>query len=323
MSNIALSQDLVTALSALNRLSSVLGEGVDVGDDQAQRIVNALNQIEGITSIISDLEDDVEFAEPANPLPEPMDKTLYSIGETCLLIDPFDNYRVFTLYRDYKDQTAPTLDVSGQKLYLVFKQNNKEIRIPEYETFSPYVKIDKMHGQVLFKINKKYATDLMTFTNRVFYITRVYETYNSTTDETVTSDEEVIYSGYWADRNRMRESNLTQTVEDLKETITQKNEIIEGLGHTITDLVNQNEEYLEQVKGLQSEFDNLQKEYDEMVEQLNDEYGGFLDSMNNANIGELVDSKSVLINYENADQETRDYLDKLSAANDYEETIRS
>lgn len=314
MSSISLTQDLISAINALNRLSSVLLEGAEMDDEQTMKITSALDQINNVTSVISDLEDDVDNGIVAEPMPDAVDKTLYGIGETCLLLDPFDNYRVFNLYKDPNDPTSPMLDVSGQKLYLVFKHNNKEIRIPEYETFSPYIKIDKVNGQVLFKINKKQAIDIMSLNSRVFYITRVYESYNSTTDEVVTSDEEVIFSGYWGDRNTTKESNLTQVVEDLRDAVAQKNEIIDGLGNTIADLVNTNQQYLEEKNKALEDLEKLQQEYDELNEMINDNYGTILDAIERGAQGRLIDSRAVMVNYEGADQETKDFFDRLSSS---------
>ena len=49
----------------------------------------------------------------------------------------------------------------GQKLYIVFRQGSREIRIPEYSTDTFNIKIDKSKGQVLFKITKKQVEEII------------------------------------------------------------------------------------------------------------------------------------------------------------------
>ena len=101
---------------------------------------------------------------------------VYGKGDVCLKINPFDNFRLFTLYEDWRNDDRKPLDLSGnQKLYLVFKSKNKEIRIPEYDTIDSNYTVDKVNGQVLFKISKKNAVDILAMNTNIFYITRIYE----------------------------------------------------------------------------------------------------------------------------------------------------
>ena len=87
---------------------------------------------------------------------------VYGKGDVCLKINPFDNYRMFTLYEDWRSDDRKPIDISnGQKIYLVFKSKNKEIRIPEYDTVESGYSVDKVNGQVLFKISKKNAIDIL------------------------------------------------------------------------------------------------------------------------------------------------------------------
>lgn len=237
----------------------------------------------------------------------------YALGETCLLIDPFDNYRVFTLFTNNPENPDERFDVTGQKVYLVFKHNNKEIRIPEIESYNPELDLNRANGQVLFKINKKQATDIMSLNSRTFYITRVYETYNSTSDAPVTSDEEVIYSGYWGDRNRIKESNLTSYIEGLEEELKKKNEIIQGMTNTISDLVKENSELYQQRDDDQEKYDELQKQYDEFRAMVEEAYPGFNDIYFQENKGTLIDSKTFVVDYQNADEGMQGYFDSLAS----------
>lgn len=243
------------------------------------------------------------------------DEIKYAIGETCLLIDPFDNYRSFTLYTNDPDNPAypnDRLDVTGQTLYLVFKHNNKEIRIPEYQTFNPELDFDRTQGEVLFKITKKQATDIMSLNSRTFYITRVYETYNSTSDAPITSDEEVIYSGYWGDRNKTKETNFSSAIDDLKEEIEKKNEIIQGLTNTISELLQNYTDIQNDLKEREDAYDDLKKEFEDFRNAVEETYPGISDTfIDGANVGELIDSKTVLIDYQHADEGTQGYFEEL------------
>lgn len=313
--DVSLTQDLISGTYVLNRLQNIFSQDVQINDVQTKQIGSALSSLNELVDVLDILENGMESVDAKIELPGPSNERIYSIGETCLLIDPFDNYRLFRLYTDFENRIP--LDISdGQKLYLVFRYNNREIRIPEYETFSPYITVDKVNGQVLFKINKKQATDILGFKNKVFYVTRVYETYNPATETVVSSDEEVIFSGYWADRNREKESNLMQRIIELQEKLEQKDLVIETMTETIADLANQNAEYAESQMETQAALDDIQKQYDDLCAQLEEAYPGITSALTGGNIGELIDSQTVLIDYSNADAETVGYLDKVTQLQD-------
>ena len=47
---------------------------------------------------------------------------VYGKGDICLKLNPFDNFRLFTLYEDWRSDDRKPIDLSnGQKIYLVFK----------------------------------------------------------------------------------------------------------------------------------------------------------------------------------------------------------
>ena len=52
---------------------------------------------------------------------------VYGKGDICLKLNPFDNFRLFTLYEDWRSDDRKPIDLSnGQKIYLVFKSKKKE-----------------------------------------------------------------------------------------------------------------------------------------------------------------------------------------------------
>lgn len=301
--------NLSESLATLNKLSDIIyRDDIDIDDleDYEDRINTILNSVKGINSIVDDIKDDLNIdTDDAEDVQLSSDYK-YSIGETCLLLDPFDNYRIFSLY-DSQDTNSKPLDLSdGQKLYLVFKQGSKEIRIPEYEIDSSYISIDKKNGQVLFKITKKQATDIMNLKNNSFYITRIYETYNSMTDSIISSDEEVLFSGYWADRNSEKETNLRETIDGLKSLLEQRDTAMQSMVDSINKLVEENTKLAEQVEEL--------KKYQETVDDLVDK--GIIDSDGQTTplIGEILDSKTVIIDYnnDNISDETKTIIDDIT-----------
>lgn len=264
-----------------------------------------LTQIETVLvntdTLVSDDDEDEETSTTNDiTIDGDSDDHLYQIGETPLLIDPFDNYRLFTLYKDYSDPTTP-LDLSdGATLYLVFKYNSKEIRIVEFTPDNPYINVDKTNGQVLFKITKKQASDIMSLKNHVFYITRVYTTYDSASNTQISSDEEVIYSGYWADRTSENQTTLTETITNLKEAITARDSLIEDLQATISSLIEQNTDYATQVEELTTELENSQTEIKELA---GDSTG--------ASEGELLDPNTVVVTYQ-GDINSEDFVEEVT-----------
>lgn len=301
--------NLSESLSTLNKLSDIIYRGdIDIDDlkDYEDRINTILNSVKGIDSIVADIKEDLNIDTDDSETVQLSSDYKYSIGETCLLLDPFDNYRIFSLY-DSQDTNGKPLDLSdGQKLYLVFKQGSKEIRIPEYEIDSSYISIDKENGQVLFKITKKQVSDIMNLKNNSFYITRIYETYNSMTDSIVSSDEEVLFSGYWADRNSEKETNLRETIDGLKSLLEQRNTAMQSMVDSINKLVEDNTKLAEQVEEL--------KKYKDTVGDLVDK--GVIDNDGHATplIGEILDSKTVIIDYNNdkVSDETKTIIDDVT-----------
>lgn len=308
-----LNANLITVIDILNRLSNAISS-VDATDDQVDQLNILLEDFtSSITGTVTELEDEIDDEESESvDIPEVSSDYYYGIGETCLLLDPFDNYRVFNLYTDYTSKTP--LDLSdGQKLYIVFRNGSKEIRVEEFTDYSSNINIDKANGQVLFKITKKQAQDIMNLKNNVFYITRVYETYNATTDAYVTSDEEVLFSGYWVERTEGNESKYKQMIESLQELLEERTAAMQAMVDTINSLVTQNTEYAEQITTLKSEMETLQSEYDDLCSKIEEMGEGLLETLTGEGAtGEIIDSQTILVNYADADDETKTYLDKIT-----------
>lgn len=187
--------------------------------------------------------------------------TVYGKGDVCLKISPFDNFRKFTLYENWKNNDRKTINISsGQKLFLVFKTKKKEIRIPEYNTTNSGITIDKVNGEVLFKISKKNAIDILSLDDKTFYITRVYETTDMTGDNVTSSDEEVIYTGQWKDESSASIEDYTSKIKTLLNTLNERNQQISNLQASNAALMEQNVNLATQIEDLKNINNSLSSE---------------------------------------------------------------
>lgn len=315
--------DKLTEISSLlSRLSQILSQGFELTEEQDQSVQNLLSKFEdgtkisNLTNIVTDLEEDYVIEQEPEDI-QTSDIYYYGIGETCLLLDPFDNYRLFTLYKDYG--TKEPLDISdGQTLYLIFRNGSKEVRIKEYKEFGPYINIDREKGQVLFKITKTQVNDVFNMRSRDFFITRIYETYDPVTDSLISSDEEVIYSGFWAERNEEKESRLRQMIEQLQDLLDQRTAALEQMVQSINELVEQNTTLSERNQELEKEIVNVTNEYNKFKDEVENSAPGLMDAIQGEMSGhkaEIIDSQTILIDYSKADDDTRDKLDKITGSN--------
>jgi len=198
-----------------------------------------------------------------------VNSTIYGKGDVCLKLNPFDNFRLFTLYENWKSDDRTPLDLSnGQKIYLIFKSKNKEIRIPEYDLIDSEYTVDKVNGQVLFKISKKNAIDILAMDTRVFYITRVYEVTDYTGDKVVSSDEEVLYTGLWKDESENTVDNYTSQLKAATDLLEDRNKQVKDLMETNAKLMKQNAEYAESLNTLQEENDKMSNEISDLETQV-------------------------------------------------------
>lgn len=194
---------------------------------------------------------------------------VYGKGDICLKINPFDNFRLFTLYEDWRNDDRKPIDLSnGQDIYLVFKSRNKEIRIPEYDLIDSDYTVDKVNGQVLFKISKKQAIDILAMDTRVFYITRVYKVTDYTGEKILSSDEEVLYTGQWKDETSNTVDNYTSQLKNVMGILEDRNQQIKDLQESNVKLMEQNADFAESLAALQEENDRLSSEISDLEAKL-------------------------------------------------------
>lgn len=201
---------------------------------------------------------------------------VYGSGDTCLTLSPFDSYKQFTLYDDWRNDNRKPLDLSnGQHIYLVFKSRKQEIRIPEFDTTNTSYTVDKVNGQVLFKITQKNAVDILSMNDNLFYVTRMYQITDSTGTIKSYSDEEVMFTGRW--RSSSDESAAVATtaqVKQLSELLSERNETIKQLQQANAALIAQNVDYATQIDDLNKANAMLEQEITDLETQLSEYVGG-------------------------------------------------
>ena len=207
---------------------------------------------------------------------------VYGKGDVCLQINPFDNFRLFTLYEDWRSDDRKPIDLSnGQQLYLVFRSKKKEIRIPEYDLIDKNYTVDKVNGQVLFKIPKKQAVDILDMDTRVFYITRIYNVTDYTGKKILSSDEEVLYTGLWKDETSNTVDNYTSQVKNLMNIVEDRNKQIKDLQDVNVKLMEQNANFATSINELQEENSKLNADVTDLETKVveltgGEEYDGFV-----------------------------------------------
>ena len=196
--------------------------------------------------------------------------TIYAKGDTCLLINPFDTYHLFRIYNNWNTDSKSLLNLSdsGQKIFLIFKSNKTEIRIPEFDNSGSTYSVDRTNGEVLFKITKENANNILAMSSNTFYLTRLFEYYDGDGKLIYTSGEEVIFTGKWADESRWTSSSLTATIESLKKQLESANSQINSLTRTVNEQRLQLESYIEENQVLQERIVALESENEEIQREL-------------------------------------------------------
>ena len=196
--------------------------------------------------------------------------TIYAKGDTCLLINPFDTYHLFRIYNNWNTDSKSLLNLSdsGQKIFLIFKSNKTEIRIPEFDNSGSTYSVDRTNGEVLFKITKENANNILAMSSNTFYLTRLFEYYDGDGKLIYTSGEEVIFTGKWADESRWSSSSLTAMIESLKKQLESANSQINSLTRTVNEQRLQLESYIEENQVLQERNAALESENEEIQREL-------------------------------------------------------
>ena len=196
--------------------------------------------------------------------------TIYAKGDTCLLINPFDTYHLFRIYNNWNTDSKSLLNLSdsGQKIFLIFKSNKTEIRIPEFDNSGSTYSVDRTNGEVLFKITKENANNILAMSSNTFYLTRLFEYYDGDGKLIYTSGEEVIFTGKWVDESRWTSSSLTATIESLKKQLESANSQINSLTRTVNEQRLQLESYIEENQVLQERIEALESENEEIQREL-------------------------------------------------------
>lgn len=143
--------------------------------------------------------------------------TVYYRGDECMEISPFDNYYMFTLFRESADgqpDDSVPLDLTNTgSLFLSFTDGDSSVRV---ENYREAVNVDAANGEVVFRIGKEEAKRILSFSSRTFYVSAMM------TDGRTSSDETVLYSGEWVEFSKGMKGSLTDTITSLKNTVLEQ-----------------------------------------------------------------------------------------------------
>lgn len=171
--------------------------------------------------------------------------TMYYRGDQCMEISPFDNYYMFTIYREStdkeQDDSIPLNLTNLGSLYLSFINGEEEVRIENYKYAED---VDMANGEVVFRIGKDDAKKILALGSNTFYIS------SKITDGVTSSDETVLYTGEWVDFATGMQTSLTSTIQTLNNTILELQNKLSSL----------KEEYDVMLDSLYSEIENLKNE---------------------------------------------------------------
>ena len=171
--------------------------------------------------------------------------TMYYRGDQCMEIAPFDNYYMFTIYREStdkeQDDSIPLNLTNLGSLYLSFINGEEEVRIENYKYAED---VDMANGEVVFRIGKDDAKKILALGSNTFYIS------SKITDGVTSSDETVLYTGEWVDFATGMQTSLTSTIQTLNNTILELQNKLSSL----------KEEYDVILDSLYSEIENLKNE---------------------------------------------------------------
>ena len=142
--------------------------------------------------------------------------TMYYRGDECMEIAPFDNYYMFTVYKESDDgepdDSVPLNLTNLGSLFLSFTNGDETVRIENYKEAE---NIDMANGEVVFRIGKDDAKRILNFSSNTFYIS------SQITDGNTASDETVLYSGEWVEFSKGMKTALTSTITTLKNTVSE------------------------------------------------------------------------------------------------------
>ena len=97
------------------------------------------------------------------------DQTVYGMGQAYIYISPFDNYYKFTFYKQGAAGDTQLIDLeSSGTYYMTFINNsNEKVSAPSIDNKNI---ANSSKGELAFKVSETLATDVLQFTNRIYYI---------------------------------------------------------------------------------------------------------------------------------------------------------
>jgi hypothetical protein len=157
------------------------------------------------------------LAQPTTPnSPE------YLPGDGTLVVPDFDSYIMFDFSQMLPDGSLVETDLSSAgQVFLTFIDDQRQVKIA---ALSNMANINKVIGQVVFKITKENSSSIFQLSNRYYFISTAVSVGSAIINETV------LYSGVWLKANepervtfsdRLRLLNLDLTASDAQKSTLQ------------------------------------------------------------------------------------------------------
>jgi hypothetical protein len=149
------------------------------------------------------------------------DQTVYGMGKAYIYISPFDNYYKFTFYKQGAAGDTQLIDLeSSGTYYMTFINNsNKKVSAPSIDNKNI---ANSSKGELAFKVSETLATDILQFTNRIYYITNRPP---ASTDPSIISDQIPTNSA----ANNALASRATSLSDSSKDLILAAKQVNQGL----------------------------------------------------------------------------------------------
>lgn len=151
------------------------------------------------------------LAQPTTPnTPE------YLPGDGTLVVPDFDSYIMFDFSQRMSDNSLVETDLSSAgQVYLTFIDDQRQVKIA---ALSNMANINKVIGQVVFKITKEDSSAILQLSNRYYFVSTAVSV------GSVIINETVLYSGVWLKANEPERTTFSDRLRLLNVNLTASND---------------------------------------------------------------------------------------------------
>ena len=179
-------------------------------------------------------------------------------GDGTLIIPDFDSYVMFDFSQQMPDGTLLETDLSGAgQTYLIFIDDQRQVKIPALQNMS---NVNKVIGQVVFKISAEQSSSIFQLSTRIFFISTAISAGSTFINETT------LYSGVWQKSNEPERITYAQRLVTIKtqESAIEKRNIflkkeIDVLKNKKRNLTEKNIQLFNIIKDLKNQIGKVSK----------------------------------------------------------------